>query len=296
MADTANINAFDLSILLRLEIYLPFFSSTALSTILYQFFFHVLIPKFVNPKFEHIRKSKKLQYKIANYSTSLLNGILVGYVSLFWLYDIVDVSVTEQQDCLYESTSMQRVWLMIASGYWAYDTIVFAILGEKQYSGKIDITYIFHHILSILLCVLCIIFKYGANVGMNMLWLHEWNNFLIIGAALRNYFLRETNAISSGMWVVFVLKMLYFISFIVLRFGIAGRMGVQLIIHECPLYTKISAGSLWFLDVLFGVGSFLDLRKTYGVIRKLGRVQVAQMTEIADAHRSVPTDTVHLNM
>ena len=279
MADAANINEFDFSVLLLPECYIPFLLTTALWTLLYLFLFHVLIPKFINPKFEHIRKSKKLQYRIASYTPSLLNGILLGYISLFWLYDIVDMTVTEQ-NCVFESTSMQRIWLMIAVGYWVYDTIIFAILGEKKYSGKIDISYIFHHVLTVLLVLSCIISKYGANITMNVIWLHEWNNFLINGAGLRNYFNRNPKESNSlAIWIVFTLKILYFASFLVLRFGIFIPFGWNLITHQCPLHLQISAGPIWFLDVVFGIKSFLDLRKMYGAMRMSEESQAAQMTE-----------------
>merc|ERR1719361_1200446 len=192
MSDETNVNGVDFSLLLRPECFISFFLSAALWTILYMLLYRIIIPKFVNPNFEHIRKSRKLQYRIANYTTSLLNGIALGYVSLFWLHDIVDLTVTEE-NCVHESTSIQRVWLMIANGYWAYDTIVFAIWGERKYSGKVDIGYIFHHILSILLVGGATISK-GANIAMNVVWFHEWNNFLIIGAALIVYSLPNPKA------------------------------------------------------------------------------------------------------
>ena len=207
----ADLNALDFAFLSRPEFYIPSVLSFIGLTILYFMTFHLLMPLVVNPNFEHIQKSEKLQFKIATSIIGLVNGLCIGYVSLIWLYDIVAFTITEENASA-ETTKAQRVWLSIGIGYFCYDIVVFCVVGSLRYIGRVDKVYIVHHSMCILIWGLSIISVYGGQVSMIVIWLHEWTNPLLAAILFQSYFTRNRKEYNA-LRMQFMLKLSYFVTF-----------------------------------------------------------------------------------
>lgn len=273
-----NYNEMDVSYILLPECYIACSISCFGLTFIYLLLFHGLIPRFVNPRFEHIRNSPKLQHLMANTITSLINGTCIGYVSMIWLSHILDTVMLEQS-YIAETTRMQRFWFAFAIGYLVYDIVVYCIIGELKYNGSISYFYLIHHCISILCFVLTIISVRGRVIIIYITWLHEWTNPLIHMIVLYGYFIGDRSAYHPKL-ITFTGKMLYVMAIIVLRGGFGGLMAVLVFMYECPLFLRIVALFLFVVDVMMFVKNGRNLGKEYGILSTLRKSKEEALSDM----------------
>lgn len=275
----STLNAVDATHLLSVDFYVSAIAGFLIFTAVFWITFRILVPRIINPRFEHIRKSEKLQFRICSSTASAAAAVCIGFVSLIWLHDDLTVLITDDS-CRYETTRMQRIWLSgWGIGYNSYDIVIYCILGSRRYSGKIDYVYLIHHVVCMLIFGASIISVYGGQIAMTVIWLHEWTNPILKVIAYHGLLTVDRNAYRP-LLIRFGLKTTYLVMFIVLRTGLCGVIAVMLFLNDCPLYLQSSVPLLLAMNVLLLVTVIRDLRKVYAALRKSSEIEVIANTQI----------------
>merc|ERR1719361_1822474 len=110
-------NGVDFKHIFEPECYVSCILSFLLWSVLNLITSQIVIPQFISTRFDHIKNSPKLQFKISTQVTSVIHGLAIGYLSLIWLSDILKMTISEQ-DVLSKTTAMQRIWLSVGIGYF----------------------------------------------------------------------------------------------------------------------------------------------------------------------------------
>jgi len=276
----SSLNAVDATHLLSVEFYVSAIAGFLIFTAVFWITFRILVPRIISPRFDHIRKSEKLQFRLGTSTASAAAAACIGFVSLIWLHDDLTILITGES-CRYETTRMQRIWLSgWGIGYNSYDIVIYCIFGSRRYSGKIDYVYLIHHVVCMLIFGASIISVYGGQIAMTVIWLHEWTNPILKVIAYHGLLTVDRDA-HRPLLISFGLKTTYLIMFIVLRMGFCVLIAVELFLNDCPLYLQTSVPLLLAMNVMLFVTVIRDLRKVYAALRKSPEIEVVVNAQIS---------------
>eukprot|EP01083_Nonionella_stella_P139812 427287_1 len=265
MASTiSDYNAVSFAHFLLPECYITMIASMVFFALLFALKYYVLMPKFIHPRFDHIKTNEFLHWKIVDGSVSMIHGIVILLLCIIF-HDVLFLNVTQNVTDA-RTTFDERMIASLSVGYFIYDTVVSVGYFNYKHTGKIDYIYILHHSISICCLTVCIVTVYSGKLCTTSLFLSEISNPLLHGNNLKNKFVPLDDQTMSKDFLArnIKIKLIYIITFSIARFMILPHILYQIMfVFECTIYIQIVGVLLIVLSIVLLPSLLKDLRKTY---------------------------------
>ena len=273
--DLIDYNEINLRVLMEHHCYITILSSFISFTIVYLVLYYYVIPLFIHARFPHIREKPLLHWKITDAVVATIHCVIINILCAAVILDFSESFFFEIEQKLHHKTTWKQQLIMsISIGYFIYDTIIFAVVYSIKHTGKVDKIWIFHHALTEFGLIIGVISVYCGAYVLLILFLNECTNPLLQSTLIRNYLINRKTK-SSKQWkdilfVDFMMKGMYIVSFVVFRIFIMGPITYQMIfVHESNDYLKIATGGILILAMVLMVPSTVDTAKVYSRYKQI---------------------------
>eukprot|EP01083_Nonionella_stella_P074815 203053_1 len=244
------------------ECYISIVTSMVFFTALFMLGYYVLMPKFIHPRFDHIKTNPLLDWKIVDSSVAMIHGLFILFLCIIF-HDVLFLNVTRNITDSYTAFE-ERTIASVSIGYFVYDLFVVSCIFSKKHIGRFDYIIILHHVIAITGLMVVVITVYSGKLTITALFLSEISNPILHAVNLRNKFTPREMVGKRLIVTKIAGRVLYILIFCFARFVCLGHIVYQITIEfECSVYIQITAVLLLLLSVLLLPAQFKDLHKAY---------------------------------
>lgn len=264
-------NKLNFKVILLPECYLAITLSAICFTLLFVICYYIIIPtillKRYQSAFPHIKKFHLLHWKVVDTVCSMIHGIIIILLCIY-LESVFTFSLTQEMTDASTSTSDITI-ASISVGYLLYDTVVGCIICSKIHTKRFDKMYIFHHIVAMSGCLMCVFQVYGSRPIIIGIFINEITNPILHINNLKNKLIPRERITRNILFIDLMMKLVYLITFCLARFVWLNHILYQVFFElECSIYFKIVAALLIILPFALLPSLLMDLSKTYNKYKK----------------------------